>query len=395
MRDAVPKDVGETSHSMNRLEAIDGLRGLAIILVVLFHFFQRFPEHYPYGDAIFRPAVHGYLGVHLFFIISGFVIALTLGRKPTLVHFAFGRFVRLWPAMLVCSTLTFLILTHGKTDFALSRQVGWQAFLPSLTFTAPAIWQPLVGKTHWIDGAYWSLFVEVRFYFLAAVACSIFGVERLTHVIWALLLVAYPGLMVLEQIQPGGAVPKLWDLIFFTQYLPLFCIGLACFEIFSGRRDLLVFLILATSIALSIAGSSGSVEKIFIGGSAAWFLYYSLYRTGFVVDILRFRPLTFFGSISYSLYLIHQYVGVYLISLLPDGLHAMAYLALVMSVAGILSLLAYAIFRWIEVPANQSWRRVRERKSREKLRLANLRLEKCGVPAEQAASPRLEPKEFD
>ena len=115
MIEGIPQVAPERSAALStspgsRLAPLDGMRGLAILLVIVFHFFQRFPEYYPYGDEILPLASHGYLGVHLFFIISGFVIALTLSKKPTLLQFAVGRFVRLWPAMLVCSTLTFIFL---------------------------------------------------------------------------------------------------------------------------------------------------------------------------------------------------------------------------------------------------------------------------------------------
>ena len=63
-----------------RLAYLDGMRGVAILLVLLFHAFARWPDLVPYGDQyqsvpLFRV---GFIGVNLFFIISGFVILMTL-----------------------------------------------------------------------------------------------------------------------------------------------------------------------------------------------------------------------------------------------------------------------------------------------------------------------------
>ena len=68
---------------IKRIEFLDGLRGLAILLVIFFHAFVRWPNIVPYGssysDFIFFK--YGYLGVELFFLISGFVILMSLEKN--------------------------------------------------------------------------------------------------------------------------------------------------------------------------------------------------------------------------------------------------------------------------------------------------------------------------
>jgi peptidoglycan/LPS O-acetylase OafA/YrhL len=85
----------------NRLQGLDALRGIAAIAVVL--------THYTFGFSIFiqahRPGllfnvINGHFGVNLFFIISGFVIFMTLERSANLSDFSISRFARLWPAYL-------------------------------------------------------------------------------------------------------------------------------------------------------------------------------------------------------------------------------------------------------------------------------------------------------
>ena len=69
---------------------LDGLRGIAITLVVLFHIFARPQELTPWlaEYASLWPVKYGFLGVELFFLISGFLIAKPLESSRSLIHFA-------------------------------------------------------------------------------------------------------------------------------------------------------------------------------------------------------------------------------------------------------------------------------------------------------------------
>lgn len=68
--------------SKQRLEYLDGLRGLAILWVLLYHFFSRWAELIPFGSTYQQWLIFemGDLGVNLFFLISGFVIFMTLNN---------------------------------------------------------------------------------------------------------------------------------------------------------------------------------------------------------------------------------------------------------------------------------------------------------------------------
>jgi len=94
----------------NRLSYIDGMRGLAIALVVGFHAFSRWPELMPFGDNFqnFPIFQYGWLGVQLFFLISGYVITMTLERSSDLKKYLLKRWIRLFPAMAICSAIIFI-----------------------------------------------------------------------------------------------------------------------------------------------------------------------------------------------------------------------------------------------------------------------------------------------
>ena len=86
-----------------RYRELDALRGLAAMLVVLFHYSWGRPENR------FEFSV-GNTGVDLFFIISGFVIFMSLEKAENLRQFVGNRFARLYPAYWVCVILTYILM---------------------------------------------------------------------------------------------------------------------------------------------------------------------------------------------------------------------------------------------------------------------------------------------
>lgn len=131
-----------------RLLELDGLRCLAIMSVVFYHYYSGFanpphsPSIYPYGSVLANifPFKYGYFGVQLFFVISGFVIALTLNKCRNFTEFFVRRMARLWPTMLICSVLTFLVVTIFPVTFT----VHWSYFITSLTFIDPYVWKMFI-----------------------------------------------------------------------------------------------------------------------------------------------------------------------------------------------------------------------------------------------------------
>ena len=96
---------------MNRILELDALRGIAVLAVVFFHMTMG-REEAKYGFKL------GVTGVDLFFIISGFVILLTLEKTKNWRSFLISRFSRLYPAYWICVTFTTILgllasmLTH-------------------------------------------------------------------------------------------------------------------------------------------------------------------------------------------------------------------------------------------------------------------------------------------
>ncbi|WP_161981580.1 acyltransferase family protein [Aurantiacibacter suaedae] len=308
-----------------RLARLDGLRGLAALAVVLFHYTAQFPNFVPGGLVPFTFDAGAY-GVHLFFMISGFVILMSIAQRGT-GHFARSRFIRLYPVFWAAVLLTSLVLTinpllgPGPTPLQL---------LANLTmFEQYAHIEP-------IDGAYWSLSYELGFYIMMF---ALFASPLHRWIGWlptwmTLGAAAFPII--------GWAIPHpLHLMIGISSYSHLFAAGLALYlgrtEGFSARHVAVLVLvplvqglhdgltgalIVAVAVLAMIWGTAPGRQ---LPRAAAW--------------------LTGLGAISYALYLIHQMIGyVVLAQLEAAGLGAWAALLLTVAVAlALASVLTWAI----------------------------------------------------
>jgi len=176
---------------MERIKFIDGFRGLAILLVVFFHAFTKWTELVPYGNIYSDFVVfhYGWLGVQLFFLISGFVILMTLEKCVSFKEFIVRRWLRLFPAMLIVSVV--ILLTAG---FLPERPRGIPSFtdiIPGLLFIEPTwISRSLHLNQGILEGTFWSLFVEFKYYIIFGLLYFIVGKWKSVVAIFLLFLVA-------------------------------------------------------------------------------------------------------------------------------------------------------------------------------------------------------------
>jgi peptidoglycan/LPS O-acetylase OafA/YrhL len=179
-------------HSWTRLDGVDLLRGLAILLVLLNHVNMRLViEHVPYMAGIPRPLAHafvwnGQFGVQIFFAISGFLItSITLKRwgalsKIKLRDFYLLRMARIGPLLLALLAVLSVLHFTGLEDFHVSEKTGGlgRALLAALTFHVNV----LEARRGYLPGNWdvlWSLSVEEMFYLFFPVAAWLLGRARL------------------------------------------------------------------------------------------------------------------------------------------------------------------------------------------------------------------------
>jgi peptidoglycan/LPS O-acetylase OafA/YrhL len=284
---------------------IDMFRGFAAVSVVLFHFsvlpFTGTPG--PITSAWRRFWGYGYLGVAVFFALSGYCIARTWLRAPGWLDFSIRRIRRIYPAY--WSSLGLLILVAGSRKLATG--INDVAVLPR---TAPAIIATLalatapLSEVKTVNWVYWTLTCEVIFYVILALVLA-FPRARVR-----VLVVAHVGLCAAASsgmISPVGP-------FFFVDYWPMFGAGAAL--AIAGDHRSSAWVMLGACAAYAIAGHHESPQTAyaitaFITTALIWFTR----RANFPHFLSPFRSL---GLFSYSLYLVHVPIGVYLLMrLLP------------------------------------------------------------------------------
>lgn len=173
--------------------SLDWIRGLAAVWVFTFHygFSQQFTEVFPTLHAFFRM---GDLGVPIFFVISGYCMAMAVQRSReqgrTINHFLSRRFLRIYPtfwcSIAVTIAIPFIIeaLSFFKTGVyaGLNRETtsnGWlrygaadwfELFTLTRVFTPMPEVLDLQSKFNSINAVYWTLAIEVQFYLVVSVA---------------------------------------------------------------------------------------------------------------------------------------------------------------------------------------------------------------------------------
>ena len=288
----------------DRINEIDLLRFLAVMAVVIFHYAFR---GYAADNMSIMPyplapvAKYGFFGVHLFFLISGFVILMT-ASSGSLRRFFVSRFSRLYPAFWVCCTITFIVTALiGGTHYTASIS----QYLVNMTMMSG-----FVGVDA-IDGVYWSLFIELRFYAFIAAILMIGKIRK----VQLFLLVWLIACIVLDVLH----ISKLRSFLI-VDYAGFFIGGATFFLIWSKglSRQRVAMIVGSFSLAMyETLHDMSRFEQEFntdinrfvvagiITGLFTIMSLISLRRTG----SFGRRQWILAGGITYPLYLLHQNIG--------------------------------------------------------------------------------------
>jgi peptidoglycan/LPS O-acetylase OafA/YrhL len=289
------------------LATLDVLRVLAALAVVAFHYVFRgtagviTPEQM--NEIAPNIAIYGYLGVNLFFVISGFVIAWSAqGRNWS--DFAIARAARLYPGFVVCMTATFLALMIAADPRFPVDLVQYGA---NLAMFSPALGQPFV------DGVYWSIILELIFYGWVAVALMLGVFDR-----WRLEIIAgWLALCVINQFWLESGVLRM---VCITEFGALFCAGMLFQYIDRHGRSTEAFGLLAAAFLISTACMADMRDWMIAHYGVAVPLpglaIANAVIFGLVAAALHWRPavpstalVVALGGMTYPLYLLHQNIG--------------------------------------------------------------------------------------
>lgn len=312
-----------TTVAEGRLGVLDGLRGIAVLLVLWYHVWEISWLPAPLASLQFIPET-GFIGVDLFFYISGFVIvypfvkAMAAGDPPPIWgHFAYRRAIKIVPSYLL-SIIAVIAVGYARFSSAgqAFRDVGAHLlFIQSW-------WQSIVGS---INGVLWTLAVEVEFYALFPLlwaafkrypwltACAMAGFSQLWRM-HAQQCCYHNGMYILIFNLPG--------------YLDIFAAGMISALLYVRWRDgksvlqmplattaaiggfVMLTLLLQNEWAMRAVDQWSTVWQVhnrtLTGLSFALIGLGSLLAFPLWRRLLANRVLLFLAAISYNLYLYHQ-----------------------------------------------------------------------------------------
>jgi peptidoglycan/LPS O-acetylase OafA/YrhL len=307
-----------------RLATVDYLRGIAALAVAWYHFTNG--SGLLHRGWLYRSGHYGWAGVEMFFVISGFVIPYSLYkagyRSADFSRFLWKRMARLDPpyfaAIVLCIALSYLVTLapgfHGGWPY-----YTWGQLAAHIAYVNSFVHLP------WVNVVFWSLGIEFQYYVLIGLAFPLL-VARGSGLRYGFLGL----LLALSVIVRDEA------LVF--RYLPLFVAGILAFQSRAG--------LISTRALLAGLAATGIAGPIACLGIAAALLVR-------FVNLPASR-MTGFGSISYSLYLLHVPVGGKIMNLGGRFAHGTPELAALLVVAMAVSVAAAAVFyRLIELPSQR------------------------------------------
>jgi peptidoglycan/LPS O-acetylase OafA/YrhL len=297
------------ANQTGRFLGLDVLRFLLAFAVVIYHyyFFGPLDRDMPYQPLpAFHPTSYLFAAVEAFFVISGFVITMSAEKYGTL-DFIAARFIRLFPALLVCSTITFACVTMIPAPDTPRADFG--NFIASVLVLPLAVHQGL-------DWSFWSLKYELRFYSLVA---FIILLNAQRNVVWiAAALILFD----VTCFAAGRERPV------FQLYLPFFAIGMLLYAVVVQRQAGWLVLV---SFALGLLDASDCVTQEYNGIQEMFHFAVMGRIAGAAIVAVAFALVAFFvcwvppvrfgalaktlGAISYPLYLQHQLLGYWICNL--------------------------------------------------------------------------------
>jgi peptidoglycan/LPS O-acetylase OafA/YrhL len=341
------QQAADQGTGLARVQALDLLRLAAVFGVILFHYGFRGPTAFNITHVALPELAwigrYGFLGVPVFFVISGFVIAYSAeGRTAT--TFAIARFSRIYPCFLFCMTLTFsALLAFGPPHFE-TTFVQWAS---NLFIAATALRQP------YMDSAYWSLVVEITFYgwITTLLAAKVFP-RRIDAIVLVWLCLS----MVNELTADHQVISR----IFLTDHSGFFATGLLIYELYRGRRDLVLQCLLGLSVATALFQAVHNLrwlrdsDNVFDDSIVATICLGSILLIIAATHIRRLpiRSSVVFalGGVTYPLYLLHQQIGYTILEWIGPVAHPRAIIAAILLAIAALSWLTW---RFVERPGQR------------------------------------------
>src|SRR5690606_22319378 len=341
-------------NEKTRLLAIDGLRGVAAMAVVLFHLSGNLAQDLPsvLPSWIITIFQYGFIGVPIFFVLSGFVISASVKTSGVnlgyLGRFALRRSLRLDPAYWCAILLAIVMLVVKETI------LGYSVDYPSAkdVFIHALYLQDIFSLDYQLSSVFWTLCLEIQFYLFYVFSLYLICRFKIGIVLdlhsWLMIVFCVVSVLIYSNIL------NIYVSGWFVLYWHFFVLG--CFAQraiqHGGVHKLLFF------VFLVFDASSLLVRAILPYVAAALTSTAFIFWQGMVGQLkaaLNYGWLQFLGKISYSLYLLHPEVGWKTISILQSvqKFKSLPYSPVIALLAGVLAsvISAYIFYRIVEKPS--------------------------------------------
>jgi peptidoglycan/LPS O-acetylase OafA/YrhL len=340
-----------------RLHALDGLRLLCALAVAGYHYacswridgFSPPEQLLPYASHVL---IYGFLGVEVFFLISGFVIGMSaFDRTPR--QFAAARIARLYPAFWACVLITAAVVTvlPVTTGVPVSGVPTGRQILVNLTMLAEPAGMPLV------DTVYWTLWIELRFYLMFALLVA-----------WGLTYRRVAGFatgwLILAQAAP--LLPEWTEPVIMPGFAPYFAVGVAlCLMRRFGPTVWLWALVIGGWLLMlpRLLERTAGLNPGFPVPAAPSLVVVTLTIVALTLialgrtDRWNVPSLAVAGALTYPFYLLHQRIGYSLIRTGHERTELPVWLLLSAAVAIVLAA-AWLVHRLVERPLAPRLRRL-------------------------------------
>jgi peptidoglycan/LPS O-acetylase OafA/YrhL len=310
----------DDSASASRMPAMEGLRGLAVLLVFGVHFHALFGQHLPansvtFGFSSFWECI-GHSGVDLFFLMSGYLIfGAVIGKTTSLLKFMRRRVQRIYPTFITVFAVYLILSAVFPAENKIPADVwGAQRFILENLLLLPGIFDiaPIITVA-------WSLSYEIFFYLFLPLLIALLGIRswkaKFRPVFFAVIAVAYLGFCFL------GFYPR--------PRLVMFLAGILLYDLFRSvpiRQSIMRFvdfggltaLVTTFGVIYFISLSPSLLRSLPRFDEYSWtyrelvlyigffvFVFCCLKATGILRNIFSWTPLRWLGNMSYSYYLIH------------------------------------------------------------------------------------------
>jgi len=327
------------------LPVLNILRGIAALLVVLFHFVTT-TTGYVEDEIIRNIFSYGDLGVTIFFVISGIVIPFSMIKKDykisNLFSFLKKRMIRVEIPFLASMILGILYL--------IARDYVPSSYGPSLVPSVETIIYnifylvPFNEGVKWINPVYWTLAIEFQYYIFLSLFMPLLMQKKILFRFFFYIMICVAILLVPEQL-------FLW--------FPIFMIGISyVLNIYNYINKIEYFLLLLVSCSMIL---------IYHGTGIALTSIITILIVHFFTNYTS-KIGNFFGNISYSLYLLHTITGTVFINFMSHHFTE-PYQKFIVILGGIILSLfsAYLFYKYVEKPSKVLSSKIKYNKQKGKL----------------------------